>query len=352
MLLTKEVEIKLWGANIRHFRSLGYQEKAGSIITVKVEDLPKGSNAIVEVLCDYCNKGIKKLPYYIYLRHAIDNEKIPCDACKGLKIKESNLKKYGVVMPSQLESVKEKMRTTCMERYGVDNYTKTKEFVEKRKSTCEERYGEDYVEQFIKKGRETFYEKTGFNHMLQSPEIKEKRKNTMLERHGVYNPLQSSKSREKIVNTLFQNSSQKASTQQRYICNLYQGILNYPVKYYNADIYLPENNLVCEFDGSGHSLNVKIGRETQDEFEKKELIRYYSIKRQGYKQMRIISITDKLPSDKILLEILEHTRKYFSDYPNHSWIEFDVDTSVVRNAEQKNGTFFDYGKLRKITKID
>lgn len=36
-------------------------------------------------------------------------------------------------------------------------------------------------------------------------------------------------------------------------------------------------------------------------------------------------------------------------YLNHSWIEFDIDNSVVRNAENKNGISYEFGSLRMIT---
>jgi hypothetical protein len=72
------------------------------------------------------------------------------------------------------------------------------------------------------------------------------------------------------------------------------------------------------------------------------------IKRAGYKQMRIVSSKDKLPSDEILLQMLSEAKQYFFDYPEHSWIEYNIDTSTVRNAEHKNGVFFDCGKLRNI----
>lgn len=68
--------------------------------------------------------------------------------------------------------------------------------------------------------------------------------------------------------------------------------------------------------------------------------------------MHIISATDFLPSDEILLQMLDYTKQYFSDYPNHSWIEFNIDSSTVRNAEQKEGSFFNYGDLRKIKESD
>ena len=50
--------------------------------------------------------------------------------------------------------------------------------------------------------------------------------------------------------------------------------------------------------------------------------------------------------------MLQDARNYFSDYPNHSWIEFNIDTSIVRNAENKNGAPYDFGTLRKIKDED
>ena len=67
--------------------------------------------------------------------------------------------------------------------------------------------------------------------------------------------------------------------------------------------------------------------------------------------MRIISSKDLLPSDTLLLEMLSKAKEYFSKYPNHSWFEFNIDTSTVRNAEQPDGVFFDYGELRKIKEV-
>lgn len=75
MLLTKEVEIRLNGFNVEHYKSLGYEipmKKAtksthkrygkdfvydfDKTIMVKIEDLQKGSNVRLEVLCDWCKK--------------------------------------------------------------------------------------------------------------------------------------------------------------------------------------------------------------------------------------------------------------------------------------------------------
>lgn len=128
--------------------------------------------------------------------------------------------------------------------------------------------------------------------------------------------------------------------------------MNFPISFYLSDICFPEEELDIEVDFGGHNLSVKLGNITQEEFNQKEIIRNNIIKREGYKQMRIISSKDYLPSDEILLQMLDHTRKYFSDYPTHSWITFNIDTSTVHNAEQKDGIFFNYGTLRKIKKSD
>ena len=107
--------------------------------------------------------------------------------------------------------------------------------------------------------------------------------------------------------------------------------------------------LCIEYDGGWHDLNVKLGSITQKEFNQKEIIRNNIIKRNGYKQMEIISSTDKLPSDDVLLKMLSDARQYFIDYSNHSWIEFNIDNSTVRNAENKNGISYELGSLRRIT---
>ena len=133
--------------------------------------------------------------------------------------------------------------------------------------------------------------------------------------------------------------------------NLYNGNLNYPFKCFALDIYLYDDKLNVKFDGSGHRMYIVLGHVTKEEFENKELYRNIALKREGYKQMRIISSHDFLPSDKIILKMLSDTRKYFSDYPNHLWIEFNIDSSVLHNAEHKDGVLYDYDELRTIEEI-
>ena len=144
----------------------------------------------------------------------------------------------------------------------------------------------------------------------------------------------------------------KSSRQQQYLCNLYNGILNYPFKCFALDIFLPEDKLDIEFDGSGHKMSVFLGGISEKDFHMKEIYRNIAIKKEGYKQMRIISSKDLLPSDQILHQMLSVAREYFNT-TSHTWINFDIDNSIMINAENKDvgGIFFDYGQLRKIKEI-
>lgn len=375
MLLTKEVEIKLNAKTISHYRNLGYIGNIGDIIVVKTCDLTFGSKADVEVLCDYCNQEVMTMQYKVYLNSLKTIKKSACKNCKGKKQTESNLLKYGVRNVTQLDEVKEKTRNTSMKKYGVSNYTKTKEYIQKRKetnlirygvenfsqtedykikyrATCIDRYGEDFGKMFSERAINTFYERTGYEHPFQSTEVQNKSIKTCLEKYGVEKASQSLKIREKMNMTLCKNGTQKTSSQQLYLHILYGGEINYPVSYYATDICFPKEKLVIEYDGGGHDLRVILGKLTQEEFDHKEMVRDIVIKKEGYKIMKIKSSKDFLPSDKILLQMLEQTKQYFSDYPFHSWIEFNIDTSIVRNAEQKDGVFYDYGELRRIKKSD
>ena len=68
MLLTKEIEIIPSGASIKYYKDLGYDAKYHVPLVVKIDDLPKGSGLIVEVLCDFCKKNVVKLMYKDYVR--------------------------------------------------------------------------------------------------------------------------------------------------------------------------------------------------------------------------------------------------------------------------------------------
>lgn len=401
-IISKTTKVKVGGSTFKHYKELGYQfNHIGDEIEVKVEDLTHGSDAKIEILCDMCQKTKMVVGYNTYNQAIKNSGSYVCKECSHKKFVQTMQKKYGVDNPAQLEFVKEKMKQTCLEKYGVEYYTSTDEYKERVKQTCLEKYGVEYSSQsqevkdkhaktcleiygtkhatqsqIVKdKTKATVQDKYGVDSILQVPEVKDKIFNTNVARYGYKYPIQSEEVQKKVKETIkrnfgveyamqsnevkekasksfYKNSSVRTSKQQLYLCNIYQGVLNYPIKYYNVDIYLSDDNIVVEYDGGGHRLGQKFNQFTKEEFDRKEIIRHRVIKESGCKQMHIVSYNDKLPSDQILLQMLSETRNYFLKYPNHSWIEFDIDNSIVRNAEHKNGISYDYGELRKIKDSD
>lgn len=331
-ILTKEVEVKVNSYTIKHYESLGYKiplRKAskssfqhtgkefvydlGNTFKVKTEDLQRRSNVKIDVECDCCGEPIYNVMYEDYCERIEMFGEYVCHNCSLDHHRESCLKKYGVDNPAKLKEVREKMVQTSLQRYGTMHPLQSKEIKEKQRQTVRNTYGVDCVSQL--------------------PEV-----------------------RGKMTHAFYKNGTTPTSRQQLYIFNLYQSVypdsqLNYPVARYNTDICFPNEKLVVEIDFGGHNLSVKTGKMTQEEFDQKEIVRNNIIKRDGYKTMRIISRKDLLPSDKILLQMLSDARNYFST-TQHTWMTYDIDQSLLFNAEYKNGILYNYGELRKIKDED
>lgn len=268
---------------------------------------------------------------------------------------ESIRKKYGVDWITQNSEIRQKQIATCRKNYGVNTPLESSKIKDKISQTNLERYGVDNVlksPDIQERRKETMIEKYGFAYALQNQDCMNKLKQTNLEKYGCECSLQNIEVKEKAAQTLYKNGSVMASTQQMYLYNLYNQSerfeLNYPISYYHADLCCAEDKLVIEYDGSGHAASISYGHLTPEEFHKKEIIRSAVFKREGYKTIHITSTTDLLPSDTTLLQLLSYARKYFSEYPNHSWINFSIDTSQVFSAENKEGIFFNYGELHRL----
>ena len=366
----------------------------GRLLHIKYQDYNKAINATIKkVCCKQClgkknvesnliNYGCENVmqvneiqqkqlktcmehwgvPYYAQTDKFIDD------------YKAHNLEKFGVEWVFQNDEIKEKAINTCREHWGVDNPFQSDEIKQKINATLLQQYGTIYVsqsEEIKEKKRINNLNRYGYEYTLQIPEVRESIKETNLmkyghsnylasqegkervkqinlDKFGYENPFESPEIKEKIRQTYYNNGSVNTSSQQKYLNSLFKTILNYPILYWNVDMFDKYNNLIIEYNGGGHALKVKIGEITQDEFEQKEIVRNNMIKRAGYKMMTIISTTDKLPFDNILLGMLDDAKQYFSDYPNHSWITFNIDEGTVESAEFKRSYF--YGELRKIKK--
>lgn len=365
-ILTKEVEVRVNGFTSEYYKNLGYEipmKKASTsyfkrtgkefvcdttkIIIVKVDDLPNNSDARVEVLCDVCQKESAIIRYADYTRAIKKNGHYICKRCSVIKREQDKIIKYNDVY-FNTEEFKTKRKNSMKQKYGVEHYLQDKDNYQKYQEVCKNKYGENYKSAFREKAKETSLRLYGYENPSCSPEIKEKTRFTNLQKYGVPNTMQSPKVRAKANETLCRNGTQKTSKQQLYLHNLYGGELNYPIKYYAVDICFPEEKLIIEYDGGGHDLRVTLGRLTQEEFNRKEIIRNNIIKREGYKRMNIVSKSDLLPSDSILLQMLNDARNYFLT-TQHSWCIFDIDQSLLFNAKNKNGIPYNYSSLRTIT---
>ena len=368
MLLTKKVHIKLQAKNIKHFESLEYnidsirtldknkklRIKRGIKLLVDVKDLMSSSNECVDVLCDYCNENIstKTFNSYNYQRRYIQKDCCDDFDCRVKKYKEVMELKYNVINSFQMEEVKDKIKKYNQDNFGVDNYTQTNEFKEKTKQICLDKYGKNnlfQVEEIKEKIKQTNLDKYGVENYTQTEEYKEKTKQTCLNKYGVENPMQNTNIKnyaiKRQLKSKYENGTGIKSAQQTYLCELYSGELNYPFGRCLLDIAFPEDKIYIEYDGGGHNLIVKLGQMSEKDFKTKEIKRQYYCKSNGWKLIRIISSKDLLPSDDVLIDLLNIWFKYLKE-TEHTWVCLDIDNGIIKSAEKTEK--YDYGELRKI----
>lgn len=331
MILSEFVEVKPSGKTIKYYRDLGYDAQHLTPLLVSVKDLSNNSHERINVKCDICGRDTDSI-YQNYYR--ITN---------------------GLTTPYYCsDCAPKKVRENCIAEYGVSNHSKRTEVIQKIQDTFQDKYNTTNamgVPEFRKKIIENNYKKYGVGNVMDVPELREKakiRQKEYLEEHGeeLYRRIV-----EKGRKTMYKNETGISSRQQRYLCNLYQGELNFPLKMYSLDIYLPENEIDVEFDGSGHELSQILGKITKEEFERKEIIRNITVKNAGIKCMRIVSRKDRLPSDYTLLQMLSDSRHYFQT-TSHTWQTYDIDKSLLFDAEHKDGIPYDFGILRTIKESD
>ena len=199
MIITKKVFIEINNRNLHHFKKKlksNYDLKIG-LNEILVGDLSKGSHVIVEVECDSCC-DIQKIEYRSYLKFTKNETDIYCcKKCNNVKVRRTNLKKYGVVCNSQLESNKKMVKEKWENKTEVEKNS----IVNDRKETCLEKYGFDTytkTEDYKIKSKETWLNKYGVENPSYSEEIKQKRVDTKLKRFGFLNNSQTKEWKDKI----------------------------------------------------------------------------------------------------------------------------------------------------------
>lgn len=376
-LITKEVEVTVSSRNWAICSKYKSDCKVGDKVLVKIEDLGLYSRYKVIVACDYCGKEVST-QYNTYNNSIKTSGSFCCHDCRYIKAQKTCEEHFGVKHPLQSQEIKDKVIATNMIRYnapyscmneevrskqqetlyrnyGVKTPFASEEIQERKNKTIRERYNVENVSQnedIKRKKAETIEKHFGVPYLLQNKDYYSQMREKMVSLYGVPYAMQSEEIRNKANETLYKNGTGPCSIQQMYLYNLYGGELNYPFKYYLLDIAFPENKITLAYDGGGHDLTVKLGNSSKEEWLRKEIVRRNRLKEEEWKEIRINSPHDKLPSDEILLQMLELSKQYFKDYPNHSWFEWLIDEGVYRNAEEPEGSFFDYGSLRRIKDTD
>lgn len=317
------------------------------------------------------------------------------------KFKNTCQEKYGVDNVFQLEEVKEKSKKTTLNKYGKEHYTQTEEYIEKTINTNREKYGTDWANQnkeirakidqtnldrygyiypnqsrevrekteqtnLLRYGnkyailnndvqdkiKDTIKERFNVENVSQNDKIKKKKEQTFLKHYGVTHPMKDKKLAKKYqisrFKNMYKNGTAPCSTQQKYLYELLGGELNYPVDNCLLDIAFIDEKIYVEYDGSGHDLRVKFGSETQESFNKKNKKRSYFLSNRGWKEIRIISNKDLLPSDEKILEIIQFAKDYLNT--DHHYIKFDIDNSKIKCSQFEKD--YDFGELRIIKNIN
>ncbi|MGG0793853.1 hypothetical protein ABE137_07580, partial [Brevibacillus laterosporus] len=271
MLISDQfIEMKWNPSNRKHYESKGYGfTKYKDKFLVKSSDLSPSSKMTVKIQCDFCETVFERKFTY-YTEGKDNNDKDSCKNCKGNRLVDTLKKKYGVTNTMQIAGVPEKIKSTCIAKYGVEHHLSSDKIKKNRKKTLLEKYGVDHyskTNEYKEKYKDTSIKKYGVKHPWLNKNIINKRVNTYLSNYGETNPMKNSKIKRKLLKRLYENGKAPCSKQQKYIHNLIEGKLNYPVGTCLLDIAFPEEKIYVEYDGSGHELSVKFGSETKEKFD-------------------------------------------------------------------------------------
>ena len=332
LILPQTVKVRTNGMTCKHYREKGYTfKKCGDFIEVNVLDLPKGSNEMVKIICDVCGKE-SEMWYCAVVKCNKENKLITCgsSSCKRKKTEDTCMEKYGVKNAAQSQEVKNKMKDTNLERYGYICSLQSEEIQNKAKKTWKKNYGEDITSPF------------------QLESVKEKSKQTMLNNHGVEYALQNKDIKNKALDSFQFNRTGPCSRQQKYIHFLIGGALNKRVCNSLVDICFEEEKIAIEYDGHGHFLTDMFnGNKTPSkEALLKEKNREDKIINNGYKMIRFIATKDRIPSDEVILNLIEGFKN--SDF---KVIRINFEESTIEK-DYNEKWHCNFGELRNITKED
>jgi len=132
--------------------------------------------------CKMCNKKTKLISFSKGFSIYCSKGCVQKDIDIREKVKETNIKKFGVEFPLKSEEIKEKLKKTNRNKYGVDFVLKSDEIKEKIKKTNLEKYGVEHNSKnvdVVLKRKKTFLKKYGVDNPNKNKEIINKRNKTI-----------------------------------------------------------------------------------------------------------------------------------------------------------------------------
>jgi DNA invertase Pin-like site-specific DNA recombinase len=281
-----------------------------------------------------------------------------------LKIKKTNLDRYGVDHPMKNKNVRDKVIKTNIERYGVDHPLQNKDIMDKAINTSMKRYNEtnpmknEEVKKHLKKSmlqrygvdhpmklevfrnaiKETNKDRYGVEYPSMNEDIKVKIKETNLSKYGVEYPLLS----KDILSKTRESSLEKYG-------------VNYPLQ--NTDIFSKANKTLNEKYGANSPFESKEilnkSKETVlNKYGVDNVIKVKEIRDKATKTMlekHGYEIASKTPEGRNNLRSNLMTNKDNLDLAN----SFSEDTlSFLKEMELSNGIKPSYNEISLITGLD
>jgi len=275
--------VGIGGRNWKHYENLGYDLKRGEKILVPIAHLTLGSNAVLDIICDYCGKSLKR-PYKDIMIQRYIIRKESCVNCSPIKTKESNMITYGVSNVMLVPEHRKSHSKTLISKYGTTFISSLPEIKEKISKTWKKKTKKEILE------------------------IQERTRNTNLKKYGVGCPLETESSRRNLLKTINRGSSQQKAVYD-ILCKVYPEhsvLYNKAFSNLSLDILITFNDktmINVEYDS--WYWHTPYRDRKRDEF----------LKRMGYKILRIKS--GKLIPDKdVLIDAIEKLKssdkKYFA----------------------------------------
>jgi very-short-patch-repair endonuclease len=268
-------------SNYNYYENLGYKIKNG-YYHVKSEDISKGTDIKVEVICDICGNK-KEILLKAYYKNISNYNTYCCSNKCAYKVKNepTNLKKYGEKHHLKIPEILEKLKQTNINKYGSEWFNQSNHYTynletkkleyNKMLDVCESKYGNKYyfktehfkdnLDKRTSKYQETMKNKkyTKYDNLI---EINNQKYLFFCEKCNSTFEISRTllKNREKYNNEIctycnpigkqFSNKEKKISEllQKKYDREV---ILNSRkiIKPYELDIYLPDLKLAIEFNG-------------------------------------------------------------------------------------------------------